>query len=68
MIFLYNKCDFFVPCGKSQFVEDINECLVSSPCHENATCTNAFGTYKCQCKSGFSGDGMICKGKKKKQN
>ena len=31
MIFLYNKCesDFFVPCGKSQFVEDINECLVS---------------------------------------
>ena len=33
-------------------------------CHDNATCTNTDGSYKCQCKNGYSGDGMDCKSRR----
>jgi hypothetical protein len=46
-----------------QFCSDINECLVSGTCHENADCTNTIGTYECRCKTGFSGNGLSCVGK-----
>ena len=41
-------------------------------CHPNATCTqvtprvcacNPASSYRCKCKQGFTGDGLICKGK-----
>jgi hypothetical protein len=35
----------------------VNECP-SVTCHENATCINTEGSYRCQCKSGFVGDGV----------
>ena len=38
---------------------DINECL-SNPCHDNANCTDTEGSFDCQCKVGFSGDGHNC--------
>ena len=38
---------------------DINECS-SNPCHDNATCTDNEGSFDCQCKDGFSGDGLSC--------
>ncbi len=39
---------------------DVNECSnVPSVCHKNASCTNSEGSYSCQCKSGYSGDGKI---------
>ena len=42
---------------------DIDECTAdSSPCDENANCTNTVGSYNCICKQGFSGNGTICQG------
>ena len=41
---------------------DINECA-SSPCHQNATCTNVDGSFTCECDVGYVGDGFICPGK-----
>ena len=44
---------------------DINECANSTlnNCHENATCTNIYGSFFCKCCSGFEGDGTKCTGK-----
>ncbi len=42
---------------------DIDECSEGShTCDENANCTNTDGSFKCQCKIGFSGDGDTCTG------
>ena len=38
---------------------DLNECD-RNPCHSNATCTDTLGSYECQCKPGFSGNGVDC--------
>ena len=40
---------------------DINECI-SNPCNTNARCENCIGSYTCECKEGFSGDGTSCTG------
>ena len=53
---------------------DIDECaiLASIPyknttilptCHEKARCQNTVGSYKCQCTTGYAGDGFACVGK-----
>ena len=40
---------------------DIDECqLKTSRCAENAICENIEGSYKCQCKENFEGDGFTC--------
>ena len=36
---------------------DINECAVRGSCDEKANCTNNEGSYECECKDGFQGDG-----------
>ncbi|XP_023245420.1 multiple epidermal growth factor-like domains protein 8 [Copidosoma floridanum] len=37
---------------------DVDECdLGLHDCHQNAVCTNTHGSYSCQCKRGFNGDG-----------
>ena len=36
-----------------------NECS-SCSCDVNANCTNEFGSYRCSCKAGFTGDGRTC--------
>ena len=42
---------------------DVDECSAdSSPCDENADCTNSDGSYSCTCKQGFTGDGKTCQG------
>ena len=42
---------------------DIDECSAdSSPCDENAGCTNSDGSYSCTCKQGFTGEGTVCQG------
>ena len=46
---------------------DIDECTTSHPvCDVNANCTNIQGSYFCTCKTGFSGDGKTCQGRKTK--
>ena len=35
--------------------ENINECMMKSPCQNNATCTDTPGSYKCECPPGFAG-------------
>ena len=46
-------------------ITDINECDVENTCDENAICINTYGSYKCQCKDGYSGSGYPgeCMGK-----
>lgn len=42
-------------CPAGQTCEiDINEC-VKSPCRNGATCQNTNGSYRCACRTGFSG-------------
>ena len=45
------------------FISDVDECL-ASPCDTNANCTNAVGSYTCQCLDGYTGDGLSCAGKR----
>ena len=35
-------------------VIDINECK-GKPCQNGVTCVNTFGSYRCQCASGYNG-------------
>ena len=40
---------------------NINECVRGSAlCHPNAVCEDTDGSYTCECKAGFSGDGRVC--------
>ena len=42
---------------------DIDECgLTEGPCHEDAACTNTEGSYECECRTGYKGDGYRCTG------
>ena len=45
------------------FYLDTNECLQTSTCHPNATCTNTEGSYMCTCNTGYDGDRFACNGK-----
>ncbi|KAM3932726.1 uncharacterized protein RB166_005749 [Leptodactylus fuscus] len=36
--------------------DDINECMNSTSCAQNAVCTNLPGSYSCQCAPGYEGD------------
>ncbi|XP_022809751.1 uncharacterized protein LOC111346747 [Stylophora pistillata] len=43
--------------------EDIDECAEGSHnCSVNAVCNNTKGSYKCNCKPGYHGDGLTCEG------
>ena len=45
-------------------VLDIEECATETDnCHVDANCTNTKGSFYCTCHTGYSGDGVICKGK-----
>lgn len=44
-------------------LQDINECKVGkSSCDTEATCINKPGTYKCECREGYVGNGYSCEG------
>ena len=40
---------------------DIDECQ-GSPCDTNGKCSNSPGSFVCECKIGYAGDGFICTG------
>lgn len=43
---------------------DIDECVDGTDnCHIDAICQNTPKSYKCICKSGYTGDGKHCKGR-----
>ena len=47
------------------FISDADECNASVPlCDANANCQNTVGSFICTCKTGFTGDGFNCSGKK----
>ena len=47
------------------FVADLDECNTNSrDCDRNADCQNTVASYKCTCKSGYTGDGNNCNGNK----
>jgi hypothetical protein len=39
---------------------DIDECSGINDCHPDAICTDTMGSYTCECKPGFNGDGRSC--------
>ncbi|CAH3146754.1 unnamed protein product, partial [Porites lobata] len=42
---------------------DVDECSASSPvCDSNANCSNTRGSYSCNCRAGYTGDGKTCQG------
>jgi len=52
-----------VECG--MFTSDIDECteyIVYGICDRSAGCVNLDGAYKCQCRKGYHGDGVVCHG------
>ncbi|XP_008150216.1 signal peptide, CUB and EGF-like domain-containing protein 3 isoform X1 [Eptesicus fuscus] len=46
----------------SRAVQDVDECVEGTDsCHIDAICQNTPRSYKCICKSGYTGDGKHCK-------
>ena len=42
---------------------DLDECkLQLHSCDINAECENTIGSYECQCRSGYRGNGRMCSG------
>ncbi|XP_035699745.1 IgGFc-binding protein-like isoform X2 [Branchiostoma floridae] len=40
---------------------DVDECALGwDDCHADADCVNTHGSYRCQCRPGFTGDGRDC--------
>ena len=55
---------YIMCCFSISNLVDTDECSTLSPCHANATCNNTEGSYTCSCDNGFSGDGILCNGKR----
>ena len=49
-------------CNNISF-SDNNECTLDTHnCHDDATCTNTYGSFYCTCNTGFTGNGVNCSG------
>ena len=43
----------------------MDECIEETDnCSADATCSNVFGSFSCECYTGYAGDGLTCDGKK----
>ena len=48
-------------------VADLDECSSHTyNCDVNADCVNTVGSYSCTCRTGYTGDGQTCSGKRQK--
>ncbi|MFM2152155.1 MAG: hypothetical protein RL199_590, partial [Pseudomonadota bacterium] len=45
--------------GCDNMCGDVNECLGTTLCKTNSTCVNTVGSYRCDCKAGYTGDGKV---------
>ena len=66
--FFYYYYEPFTPgySGDGTTCKDIDECDENEPTHNcatTATCVDTEGSFECQCKAGFSGNGVTCDGK-----
>ena len=62
MILCDNKVSYIL----FTYIIDNNECLLATHnCHNNATCFNTDGSFTCACNTGYSGNGVSCKGEGK---
>uniref|UniRef100_A0A8D2P233 Signal peptide, CUB domain and EGF like domain containing 3 n=1 Tax=Zosterops lateralis melanops TaxID=1220523 RepID=A0A8D2P233_ZOSLA len=53
---------WWLPWGERVEVLDVDECVEGTDnCHIDAICQNTPKSYKCICKSGYTGDGKHCK-------
>ena len=51
--------------GEAGACGNVDECMLGTHnCDSNAMCTDASGTFNCQCNEGYSGDGVRCIGNK----
>ena len=49
---------------ESTIISDVNECNDGShTCSPHATCSNQIGSFSCDCKDGFDGNGTYCEGR-----
>ena len=46
-------------------IVDIDECAIGDKggCHKDARCVNVVGSFRCECKPGYEGNGKTCKGR-----
>ncbi|XP_028412470.1 uncharacterized protein LOC114535298 [Dendronephthya gigantea] len=50
-------------CQRFTCKTDIDECTIGTyTCHQYADCINTVGSYICQCRNGYTGDGQECTG------
>ena len=49
-----------IPASNQLECRDIDECDSSMSCDANAECTNSEGSYSCECKDGYLGNGKLC--------
>lgn len=57
-------CNFFYI---NSFVTDVDECAaLPGPCSDNAICINTDGSFLCECRPGFTGNGFQCEGERRK--
>lgn len=55
----------FVAISGSLVLSDVDECEAAShECSQYADCLNMQGAYTCQCRTGYTGNGWQCKGKR----
>lgn len=62
-LYLYNlylwSIFFSSPCSNT----DLDECDIGAHnCHQNASCVNEDGSYRCECNIGYYGNGTACAG------
>ena len=58
-------CSVYIDATNHYYSLDVDKCAldVMNDCHEHANCLNDGTTYKCECKTGFQGNGTVCHGK-----
>ena len=55
------ECNCKVGFEENEFCDDINECKTDlHNCSDEQTCINTDGSFTCECKHGFTGDGLTC--------